>query len=278
MKLHAVLLSLAAVSVQAAPTLESLKTSALEMPAIPRLGFAAHVPNFPPDQGGETKGGEPFYLNPNLSPILKDKALGSELARIALASQLDRHRALLRLKFGERDWDVSIAGDAGFSRYYLTLRDGADLRLAPLGDLNRLRNEGVDISVAPGVVYNFKLSVNLFSPVRGSTMQIRPAQGTRGPSHAIKTGVLLDAVKDRAAVFTADGKEYWALYGSDVDPATGGWAATRSFLFVHMDGLSSKAWPMAEAALTPNQPYRAELKSTVALTRTADALIVAKPR
>ena len=197
---------------------------------------------------------------------------------MALASQLDRHRSLFRLKFGARDWDVSVAGDAGFSKYFLTLRDGAELRIAPLGDLNRLHGEGIDIAVEPGVAYNLKLAVNILNTVRGSTLEFKPVQGTRGPKHGVKSGVLLDAVKARSTVFSADGKEYWALYGTDVNPATGGLSDTRSFLFVHMDGLSSKAWPVAEGALTPNQPYRVELKSSLALTRTPTELVVNKPR
>jgi hypothetical protein len=274
MKLHALLFSLAVSLVHAAPTLETMKTSSLEMPSTKELRFAAHVQPSAPDQGGEA----PFFLNPNLQPLLRDSQPGEVVGRVALGAQLDRHRSLARLKLGARSWDVSLAGDAGFAHYYLTLRDGADLRVASLGDIGRLRNEGIDIQVEPGVTYNFHLAINIFSPVRGSTMQIRPAAGTRGPDYGIKTGALLDAVKDRALVFNADGNEYWSLYGTDVDAATSRPASTRSFLFIHMDGLSSKAWPVAEGALPEGQPVRAEFKSSLSLTRSASEVVIAKPR
>jgi hypothetical protein len=45
-----------------------------------------------------------------------------------------------------------------------------------------------------------------------------------------------------------------------------------------MDGLGSKAWPLAEKSLTLGQPYRVEFKSSLALTRTDTQLVVNKPR
>jgi hypothetical protein len=265
LQLQSLLMSLA-VSVQAAPSLETMK--ALDLPAVPQFKFL---------QAPAQEPKEPFFLDPNLAPLLRDKLLGQEVARVSLSGQLDRHRSLMRLKLGPRSWDVSVAGDAGFSNYYLTLRDGADLRFAPLGDVNRLRGEGIDITVQPGVVYNIKLQVNLFNPVRGSTLKFSAKSGG-GASHSVKSGDVLDALKARSTVFSADGKEYWTLYGTDVDPATGGLANTRSFLFVHMDGLSSKAWPVAEGKLTVGQPYRVEMKSSLALTKSETELVVNKPR
>lgn len=265
MKLQALLLSAALSAAQAAPSLESVKSSSLELPKLPEIKFQA------------TETNEPFFLEPKATPLTGGSLVGDLLGHFRLADQLDRHRSLSHLKLGARAWDVSVAGDAGFARYYLTLRDGAELRVAPLGDINRLRGEGVDIQVEDGVVYNFHLSINIFNPVRGSTFEIRPVRGTRGQSYAIKTGALLDAVRDHSFVFSAGGAEYWTLYGTDVDPATGGLAATRSFLFVHMDGLKSNAWPMAEAALPAGQPRRVTFRSDLVLARSAEELSIAKP-
>jgi hypothetical protein len=264
-KLQALLLSAALSAAQAAPSLESVKGSSLRLPQLPELKFQQAAP------------AEPFFLDPKAAPLTGGSLAGEVLGKVRLAEQLDRHRSLAHLKLGARAWDVSVAGDAGFSRYYLTLRDGADLRLAPLGDLNRLRGEGVDIQVEKGVVYNFHLSINIFNPVRGSTFEIRPARGTGGQSYALKTGALLDAVRDRSFVFSAGGAEYWTLYGTDVDAATGGLAATRSFLFVHLDGLKSNAWPLAEASLPVGQPRRVTFRSDLVLARSADELSVARP-
>ena len=288
MKLQALLFSLALSLVHAEPALETIKDRSFTLPSIKALRFAAsagdrdqlcsNTVGHGPSSTSCASDSGPFFLDPKLQPLLRESQPGEVVGRVELASQLDKHRSLARLKLGARAWDVSLAGDAGFSRYFLALRDGQELRFAPIGDLNRLRREGLDIQVEPGVVYNFHLAINIFSPVRGSTLEIRPARGSSGPSYGLKTGALLDAVRDRSLVFNADGAEYWALYGTDVDPAAGRQAATRSFLFIHMDGLSSKAWPVAEAALPLDRPYRAELKTSVALTRSASELLVSKPR
>lgn len=276
MRFQALLLVLAVSVVHAEPSLERLKTDSWKAPAIGGLHFtpaARTAAGGAPAPGAET----PFFLDPKAAPILDRSQLGASLGSFRLAEQLDRHASLLHLKLGSRSWDVSVAGDAGFSRYYVTLRDGADVRVAPLGDLNRLRQEGVDVQVEPGVVYNVHVSINIFNPVRGSTLEIRPANGTDGPEYDYKTGAILDAVRARSYVFTADGAEYWTLYGTDVDAATGGLAKTRSFLFVQLDGLSTKAWPVAEAALPVGRPQRVVLRSDLALTRTADELQIAAP-
>ena len=175
---------------------------------------------------------------------------GAVVGTVSLAAQLDRHIDLLpATTLGSRAWDIGVAGDAAFKSYFLTFRAGTELKIAPLGDLNRLRGDGVDIQIEPGVVYNFKAKINIFNPVRGSTLQIHPSQGTRGPSRDVKTGALLDAVKARAFVFSSGGSEYWLLHGTDVDTATNRRAATTSLLVIHEAGLSTKAWPIAVASI-----------------------------
>lgn len=183
-------------------------------------------------------------LDPRAHLLPGARAAGAAVGRVSLPAQLDKHVDLLpRRQLGSKAWDISVAGDAAFKTYYATFR-GEDLRIAPLGDLNRLRGDGIDIEVEPGVVYNFKAKINIFNPVRGSTLQIHPAQGTRGPAHDVKTGDLLDAVKAKAYVFSSDGNEYWLLHGTDVDAATGARGTTTSLLVIHEAGLSTKAWPV----------------------------------
>src|SRR4029077_2095639 len=105
-----------------------------------------------------------------------------------------------------------------------------------------------------GVTYNFHVSINIFNPVRGSTMEIHASQGTQGPDHDISTGEILDLLHAKSFVFSARGSEYWMLHGTDVDPNTNALANTRSLLFIHYAGTSTKAYPVAEASLPVGQP------------------------
>lgn len=196
---------------------------------------------------------EPVLQDPKLAPLGSKEAPGKVVGSLKLADQIDRHRDLLTRQLGSAPRLVSVAGDAAFKTYFMTFAWAGQLVIAPLGDLNRLRGDGIDIRVDADTAYNFKVSINIFSPVRGSTLKMKAIQGTQGPNHDVKTGVILDAVKARSYVFNAKGKEFWLLAGTDVDPATNRLTDTRSLLFIHEDGTSSKAWPIAESALPAGQ-------------------------
>jgi hypothetical protein len=229
-----------------------------------------------------------FQKTPALETILQDPAAtllapariaGGVVASVRLAGQLDRHRDLLTRQLGPTTWNISVAGDPAFKTWFLTFSNGSRLVIAPLGDLNRLRGDGIDVTVEPGVVYNFHVSINIFNPVRGSTLEIHAANGTSGPDHDINTGDLLDAIKAKSFVFNADGNEYWMLYGTDVDPATNTLGKTRSFAFIHEAGMSTKAWPMAESSLPEASPVGVTFgDKRLVLLRTADgALQIQRP-
>lgn len=197
---------------------------------------------------------EPF-LQPELKPLpfRAQTAAGEELGRLNLSAQLDRNLHVTNYKFGARPLDLGIATDAGFKQFFFTFTDRVGSALAPIASVSQLRGPGVDARIDAATIYNFKLKINIFNPVRGSTLEMNPAGGTSGPSQSVKSGALLDAVRARAVLFTLNGSEYWLFYGRDAR-ASGVFAKTRSFLFVHMDGLSSKAWPLAESSLKADAP------------------------
>jgi hypothetical protein len=221
---------------------------------------------------------------PALQPALQPRpfspsaAAGPVLARVSLSGQLNRNFRLLNERLGARVLDLGAATDAGFKKFYLTFTDGAGTALGALGNLNALRGSGVSIRLDPATAYNFRVSINIFNPVRGSTLWMEPTAGTSGPTQSVKTGAVLDAARARATRVVLDGSEYWIFYGSDVRADGRGFAATRSFLFVHEDGLSSKAWPLAAASLTPGRASVVDLGGVrAAVTLTADALLVGAP-
>lgn len=227
-------------------------------PAALRAALAPQTPSEP-------------VLQPALKPVpvAPARVQGSPLAVVDLASALDRNLHITNYRFGAVARDLGVATDAGFKSFYLAFSDKGETTLAPLGDLNRLRGPGVDARVDASTVYNFRVSISIFNPVRGSTLHMTPSQGTAGPSHDLSTGSLLDAARARATLVNAGGVEYWLFYGRDAAP--GGFASTRSFLFVRLNGLSSKAWPLAESALTTGTPSVVDLAGTkLALLRTAD--------
>lgn len=212
---------------------------------------------------------------PQLSPLSAYPRTTAEVGRVNLANLLDRHRDLVNRQLGASKWDISVAGDAGFKNFFLTFQQRGKFIIRPLGDLNRLRDrDGVDIEIEPGLTYNFHATPKIWD-LRGSTVELYPAGNTQGPEHEVTLGEVLDAVKARSYVFKANGVEYWALHGTDVDPATNALAQTRSFLFFNWAGMSSKAWPIAESALPLGQPTAVKFgNSRVILTRTAGGELV----
>lgn len=185
---------------------------------------------------------KPLLLQPSRNP-------GPVVGKVVLSALKSANRHVTPRQFGARTLDLGISSDASFSNKYFTFSDAKTTTLAPLGDMNRLRGEGIDARIDAKTVYNFKVVVNIFSPVRGSTLKMTPVQGTVGPKHEMKTGALLDAIKAKSFVFKAKGQELLLSYDADVLPDGSGFADTNSFLFTKEDGLSSKAWPLNEHKL-----------------------------
>jgi hypothetical protein len=214
---------------------------------------------------------EPVLQKPlNPTKMHPAAAPGTVVGKVVLSALMSANRRIATRPFGARTLDLGIASDAAFSRKFFTFSDAKTTSLAPLGDMNRLRGPGIDARIDGSTVYNFKVSINIFSPVRGSTLKMAPAQGTSGPAHEMKTGALLDAIRAKSFVFKANGAELWLSYDADVLPDGSGFAATHSFLFTKEDGLSSKAWPLAEAKLPLDSSASVDLGGIkLNLTRTA---------
>jgi len=203
----------------------------------------------------------PILRDPSMAPALPE-SVGPLLGSFVLAERLDTHRDLMNRRFGALQWDTSIAGDSEFKVVYLTFSRPGVLLLRKIEDPKRLRGEGVVVQIDAQTFYRFKLSINIFDPIRGSTLRATPENGAAGPSHAIKTGEILDRTKAKSYVFQASGNEYWLLYGTDVDTKTDQLADTRSLLFIHFDGLDSKAWPVGESKLETGKPLAVSLDGT----------------
>ncbi|MBI4375466.1 MAG: hypothetical protein HY549_03355 [Elusimicrobia bacterium] len=197
------------------------------------------------------------------------------ITRVSLPAQLDRHRDLQTRQLGSSVWQIGIAGDPGLKNYFLTFRRGDRLEIRPVGELKRLRGEGVNAEIEPGVTYNFRLAVWIFDPFRGSTIHMKPVSNTRGPSHKPSTGEIIDALKARAHAFKHAGVEYHALYSTDVDPNTNRLMDSRTFLFLHENGLSTRAWRFSESSLPLGQPVEVSFgDAKFILTRTGSELLI----
>lgn len=217
---------------------------------------------------------EPVLQEP-LKPMRPSRAPGPVVGTAVLSKLKSANRRVTTRQFGARTLDLGIASDASFKNKYFTFTDAKATTLAPLGDMNRLRGDGVDARVDARTVYNFKVSVNIFSPVRGSTLKMTPVQGTAGPKHEMKTGALLDAIKAKSFVFKAKGVELLLSYDADVLPDGSGFAGTNSFLFTKEDGLSSKAWPLNESKLPLDTSAAVDLGGIkLTLTRTSAGTLV----
>lgn len=182
-------------------------------------------------------------------PANMSRTPGPVIGKVVLSSLLSANRHIMARQLGTRTLDLGIASNADFSQKFFTFSDAKTTTLAPFGSLSRLRDPGVNARIDAQTEYNFKIIVKAFSPLRSWPLKATPTQGTSGPTHNMKTGDLLDAIRAKSFVFTTSGRELWLSYDSDVLPDGSGFADTRSFVFTHEDGLSSKAWPLAEAKL-----------------------------
>lgn len=242
-----------------------LPTTALAAPEFPRAASAASFEALLAPGAFRAAGGAgappvgacgavaaPALVRPSRAPAAA--AAPELLGGFRMADRLDAHRRLLRLRLGPADWDVSMASDPSFSHRFLTFAQGGSVRVLPFDDFNALLGDGVLVDVSPGVRYRARVSVSILNPSRGSTLVLEPAAGTAGPTHRIKTGALFDALRANSFVFRAGGRELWLLYGTDVDPATGSFAASRSLLLIQEDGTSTRMWPLAEDRLPIDKP------------------------
>jgi hypothetical protein len=260
------LLSLLLVSSASAQSLEALRAGA-DLGLIHAVPMAVH-----PDL---EKPREPI-LQKHLVPMpMQPSRSGAVVGTARLSALHSANRRVMAKQFGARTLDLGVGTDAGFKSYFFTFSDAKTTTLAAIGDVNRLRGDGVNARIDAATVYNFKVAINIFSPVRGSTLKMTPVQGTKGPKHEVKTGVVLDAIRAKSFVFKAKGQEFWMLYDNDVLPDGSGYADTRSFLFIKEDGLSSKAWPLAESALTVDAAGTVDLGGVkLTLTRTSGGELV----
>lgn len=267
MKMIPVILAAVLASPASAQSLEALRFAA-DSALISALPGAIH-----PDLQEPL---EPVLQEPLKPVLMAPSRAGATVGTVTLAKLKSQNRHITGRQFGARTLDLGIASDASFSNKYFTFTDAAKVTtLAPIGDMNRLRGDGVNARIDAKTVYNFKVVVNIFSPVRGSTLKMTPVQGTAGPSHDMKTGALLDGIKAKSFVFKAKGQELLLSYDSDVKADGSGFAGTNSFLFTKEDGLSSKAWPLNESKLPLDTPGVVDLGGIkLTLTRTAAGTLI----
>lgn len=261
-KIQAILAAAILASPAAAQSLEALRFSA----------DAALTQAFPQAIHPElTQQRKPVIQKPlSPLPVHPSRTLGPVVGKVILSSLISANRHLTTRRFDARTLDLGIASDAAFLNKYFTFSDAKTTSLAPLGDINRLRGAGIDARIDARTVYNFKVIVNIFSPVRDSTLRMTPIQATSGPTYDMKTGALLDATRAKSFVFKTQGVELWLSYDANVLPDGSGFSDTHSFLFTKENGLSSEAWPLAESKLPLGTNVSVNLGGIILyLTRTA---------
>ncbi|MBI5242833.1 MAG: hypothetical protein HY922_03995 [Elusimicrobia bacterium] len=256
-------LLLALASAAQAGSIESLRSSAEQFRPSP--ASEAQVPTIA--QAGPAQKIEvikPGFFKPRFGPK------SAPLASFSLAERLDAHRDMLSMQLGANVWNVGIAADSAVATGYFTFQRADILRIERM-NFDELRHAGSVFKLDSATTYRAKVEVSLLNPVYGSELHATPEPGTQGPRHKIKTGRILAALKQKSVVFSLAGKEYWVLYGTDVDPSTDQLARTRTLLFIHVAGLDSKAWPVAESSLPENQLTGVSLgDAKIALSKGSD--------
>ncbi|MBI2069712.1 MAG: hypothetical protein HYT79_03845 [Elusimicrobia bacterium] len=215
----------------------------------------------------------PPQRDPNAGPVIEqprviktspERPQGEPVGRTELAPLLDKLLVLLNLELGAHPWFTGAAVNPGGDQFFLTFmppsKDGVVVE--PL-DVNRLRGNGQVVTLDEATLYRIKLQVNIFNPVRGSTIHLTPEKPTQGSSHRLGTGQLLDLIKNNSYVFRAKGKEFWFLYGTDIDAQNRRFAETKSLGFFAERGMNSKMWTLPEAQLPSEQAVDVALGDTV---------------
>ena len=221
---------------------------------------------------GHIKFEEPIFEKPKFGPF--SVGVGKDLGGFVLADRLDSHSDMFTRKLGSKVWDLSVAGDSKFEISYLRLTREDETQLHKIKNVKELRGKGINIQIDDNTSYNIKVSVNIFSPTRGSKLKITAINGTKGPSHKIKTGAILDRIEEKSFIFKTAGKEYWTLYGTDVDPETNWFTDTKSFLVIQENGLSTKAYPIPESKLPVGEAVSVALgDAKVVIRRNPDGTI-----
>lgn len=262
MKFQLVLALVAAGSLYAAQSIETLYTRGNQAFSGRTTVRAARSqqPNTPLQQRDPQAGPivEPAQVRGTQEGII----LAQPVGKVLLSTILDKLPVLMTLKLGAKDWYVGSAADPANNGFFITFMSMAkDKIITEPISYDRLKGSGQIVELDAQTKYRVRLSPNLFDPVRGSTIYLEPITG--GPSYKFKTGVVLDLVKKNSYVFKAKGIEYWLMYGTDIDSQNKKFKDTRSFGFVHENGMNTKVWTLAEAKVPENQTVSVALGDAV---------------
>lgn len=199
----------------------------------------------------------------------------SGAVEVALGPLLDRNRALVALKLG-RDcplWRLGLGFDAGFRERFVLMTCGERTVARRLAEGERLR-KGIVLEPEPGARYRLAFKLRVPRPGERSLLALEPLAGAPGVPVAVEARELFERLSAAAALVRVGRRELGLFYVSDLDPATGRPAGTRTILLVERKGARSVAWPLPEASLPEDLPVRARLGGEeLALVRTSGGVL-----
>lgn len=206
----------------------------------------------------------PVFERARTQKVPPSIGLADPIGKVNLASQLDKQLTMLQPKLGANPWYVGAAANSATNGFFITFMPlTKDRVIVESISYDRLKGNGQIVVLDEKTSYRVRLSPNIFDPVRGSMIYLDPVNGTAGASHKYKTGYLLDLTKQNSYVFKAKGKEFWLLYGTDIDEQNKKFADTRSFGFVNEAGMNTKVWTLPEAQVPVGEARAVALGDTV---------------
>lgn len=194
---------------------------------------------------------------------------------VVLENLLNRVLFLGTVELGGNLWYLGSGIAANEDDLYITfIPQTRKSVVAEKLDRQRLGGSGRVIDLDEKTRYRIKLKINLGNPVRGSTINLDPMTPAFSKKYQLKTGDLLDSIKANSYVFQIQGKEFWLLYGRDIEPQQRRFAATRSLGFLQEAGLKTQLWTLPETQLPENETVPMKLGNVLLnLQKTTDGYL-----
>lgn len=192
-------------------------------------------------------------------PPSPEAGLPQPLAVMDLSRQLDALRAAVPMRLEGLSWRVGFATDPEFKYYFIAFTRAGRTALTPLSSPRELVHGGVLVRGDRSHVFRARLKARLKDTLHRSELRLWPRGGDPGDAAVWTTGEMLESLERRCVPLDDGGRRFYLAYLSDLDPATGRSAGTRSFLFFEERRFSGQAWAVSEEGLPLGKPVEVRL-------------------
>lgn len=210
-----------------------------------------------------------------LAPVAPDRS-APLLFDSPLAQMRDRPLSAVTASAGGRTWSLGVVTDADYDEFFLVLRDGADVVVAPLAPVGRfLEDGGVTVSDEDGPLLRLNARVSLLHPINGTS--IVAVDVDDGSKDSFTVGELVASLKALGGTFSAGGQDFSVFVLPEAGADGRSLSGERSIYLARIAGMRSRAWAVRESALEPGRPYRVVVSErALVLLKTVDGRLLVR--